>query len=67
VDRTLLTDLQKAIDDRARDRFTTGYTLALDGCYTCHQAAEKPYLRPRLPAQPEVQIIHFDPDAAKRE
>jgi hypothetical protein len=49
--RTLLTDFQRAIDDRERDRFTSAYTQALDGCYACHQAAEKPYLRP-LQARP---------------
>jgi hypothetical protein len=59
--RTLLTDLQRAIDDRERDRFTSAYTQALDGCYACHQAAEKPYLRPHIAAQSEVQIIRFDP------
>jgi hypothetical protein len=67
VDRTLLADLQKAIDDRERDRFTSAYTQALEGCYACHQAAEKPYLRPHILAQPEVQIIHFDPGVTRRE
>jgi hypothetical protein len=33
------------------------------GCYSCHQAAEKPYLRPRIPEQPEVRILTFDPNA----
>ncbi|MGH7463312.1 MAG: hypothetical protein ACREMA_20075 [Longimicrobiales bacterium] len=67
MDRTLLTDLQKAIDERERDRFTSAYTRVREGCYACHQAAEKPYLRPHIPAQPEVQIMHFDPDATRRE
>jgi Transcriptional regulator PadR-like family len=33
------------------------------GCYACHRASDKPYLRPRIPEAPEARIINFDPAA----
>src|SRR6266542_1859369 len=32
--------------------FTRAYRLTLEGCYSCHKASDKPYLRPRIPEQP---------------
>ena len=31
----------------------------LSGCYACHQASEKPFLRPRVPEAPEGRMIDF--------
>ena len=39
------------------------YTDALSGCYACHKASFKPYLRPQIPTAPEVRVINFDPKA----
>ena len=47
----------------AKDRFTRAYRLTLEGCYSCHKASDKPYLRPRIPEQPASRIINFDPAA----
>ena len=33
----------------------------------CHTAAEKPYLRPKIPEQPEARIIDLEPGPAGRE
>jgi len=63
LDRTVFTDLQKTIDGQDSRGFPEMYRRSLVGCYACHQAAEKPYLRPRIPEQPEVRILHFDPAA----
>ena len=32
-------------------------------CYSCHKAADKPYLRPRVPTEPASRIMNFDPKA----
>lgn len=61
VDRSLLADLQKTIDARDPAAFSKAYQDALTGCYACHQASEKPYLRPRVPDAPEGRMIDFTP------
>jgi hypothetical protein len=63
LDRTVLSDLQKAVESQDARGFPALYRRSLVGCYSCHQAAEKPYLRPRIPEQPEVRILTFDPNA----
>jgi hypothetical protein len=67
LDRTALADTQKAIDARDLEAFTKAYQQTLNGCYACHTAAEKPYLRPRIPERPEATIIDFEPGPAGRE
>ena len=61
VDNTLLSQVQKAIEAKDRMKFTNAYKQTLEGCYSCHKAAEKPYLRPQIPERPETTIINFDP------
>ena len=61
VDHGGLAEVGKAITARNSTAFETAYKQTLDGCYTCHKAAEKPYLRPRIPDVPEATIIDFDP------
>ena len=63
VDRTGLEDIAKAIADKDSERFTGAYRRTLEGCYSCHKASDKAYLRPRIPEQPESRIINFDPAA----
>jgi hypothetical protein len=63
VDRTGLGAVGKAITEQDSASFATGYRQTLEGCYTCHKAADKPYLRPRVPEMPEARIINFDPAA----
>ena len=63
VDRTGLADIGKAIAGKSSDGFIAGYRRTLEGCYSCHRASDKPYLRPRIPEQPESRIINFDPAA----
>ena len=35
----------------------------MTGCYSCHKASEKGYLRPRIPEHPATTMINFDPNA----
>ena len=63
VDSTGLAEIGKAIADKNGERFAGAYRRTLEGCYSCHRAADKPYLRPRIPEQPESRIINFDPSA----
>jgi hypothetical protein len=63
IDNTQFADLKKAIDAKQKEQFVQLYEQTLTACYACHQASEKPYLRPQKPAEPEVKIINFDPTA----
>jgi len=55
--------VQQAIDAKGTTRFADAYRFSLEGCYSCHKASEKPFLRPRVPTQSETQIVNFDPSA----
>jgi len=63
VDTSLLSEVGKAIDGKDREKFALSYRQSLEGCYACHKASEKPYLRPQIPERPAVPIINFNPDA----
>jgi hypothetical protein len=63
VDTSLLSEVGKAIDGKDLEKFTAAYRQSLEGCYSCHKASEKPYLRPQIPESPAAPIINFNPDA----
>jgi len=63
VDTGLLAEVGKAIDASDHERFVTSYRQALEGCYSCHKSAGKPYLRPQVPIAPAAPILNFDPEA----
>ncbi len=58
-----LTELKQAIDGKDEVKFEVVYRESLTSCYSCHKAVDKPYLRPRIPAEPPARIINFDPKA----
>jgi hypothetical protein len=58
-----LKQVEEAIKSRNDDRFVAAYKFSLENCYACHKASDKPYLHPKIPAAPAVQIINFDPNA----
>jgi len=58
-----LKQLQASIQAKDSSAFDSAYRSTLESCYACHKAADKPYLRPRIPADPESKIINFDPTA----
>jgi hypothetical protein len=61
LDRSLLPILQKTVEARDPGAFSKAYQDMLTGCYACHQASEKPYLRRRVPEAPEGRMIDFVP------
>ena len=58
-----LTELKQAVDRKDRSGFEAVYKVSLTVCYSCHKAADKPYLRPQIPAEPASRIMNFDPAA----
>ncbi|HKI18972.1 MAG TPA: hypothetical protein VKA15_13885 [Isosphaeraceae bacterium] len=58
-----LNQLKQAIDRKNRSGFETVYKDSLTVCYSCHKAADKPYLRPQIPSQPASRVMNFDPKA----
>ena len=67
VDNTMLSEIQKAIEKQDVQKFGDTYKQSIEGCYSCHKASEKPYLRPQIPEQPEARIINFDPETKSPE
>lgn len=53
----------EAIQNQDLVKFQTTYRALLEGCYACHRAADKPFLRPRMPVPPAQSIINVDPKA----
>lgn len=58
-----LAQLKRTIDGKDEPAFEKVYRESLTMCYSCHKATDKPYLRPRVPAEPASPIINFDPRA----
>jgi hypothetical protein len=57
------TDLKNAIAAEDDAAFERAYRFALENCYACHKASDKPFIRPQMPEEPETPIINFDPGA----
>jgi hypothetical protein len=56
--------VDEAIRKKDLRSFNLTYRNLLQGCYDCHKAAGKPFLRPRMPLPPFQSIITVDPKAA---
>ncbi|MEX2187452.1 MAG: hypothetical protein WD875_11680 [Pirellulales bacterium] len=63
VENSPLKQLQEAIVAKDTTAFDKAYRFMVESCYACHKAADKPYLRPRIPDAPEVHVIGFEPKA----
>jgi hypothetical protein len=59
MDRSLLPAVRKGIENQDVAAFSKAYTDTLGGCYVCHLASEKPYLRLRVPEASEGRTIDF--------
>ncbi len=55
--------VQDAIAAEDKPAFEKAYRYTLEICYSCHKSAEKPFIRPQVPEEPETPIINFDPQA----
>jgi hypothetical protein len=67
VDKSSLAEVGKAIADKDAVKFKAAYRQTLGGCYTCHAASERPYLRLQIPTAPSASNINFDPNPAATE
>jgi hypothetical protein len=63
VDNSFLAEVGKAIENKDAANFETAYIHTLEGCYACHKACEKPFLRLKIPSAASVSILGFDPNA----
>ena len=64
IDNSFLTEIDSAITNKDTAKFKAAYRQTLEGCYACHKACEKPFLRPQVPNAPSVSILNFDPNAS---
>jgi hypothetical protein len=62
VDYSMLSEVGKSITNKDVAGFKVAYRQTLTGCYACHTACEKPYLRPQVPNAPAASILTFDPN-----
>ena len=63
IDNGSLTQLKLAIAAKDSKQFDDSYKHLLEDCYSCHKAANRPYLRPKIPTAAAQTIINTDPDA----
>jgi hypothetical protein len=61
IEQTTLKEVQDSVRAQDSKRFSTAYKEMLAGCYSCHVAAEKPYLRLHVPERPAETMVEFDP------
>lgn len=61
IDISAFAAVQLAIEDQNSDEFVAAYKGALDACYSCHVASERPYLHPTIPTAPPTTLIDFTP------
>ena len=56
-----LASIKASIDKRDEGGFETAYKQMLAQCTACHEAAEKPFLRPQVPSAPPSALIDMKP------
>lgn len=61
IEQSTLKELTESVRAKDKPRFETAYKQQLASCYACHVAAEKPYLKLRLPERPAETMLQFDP------
>jgi hypothetical protein len=61
-----LTDLKNAIDKKDPRAFKIAYRGMMGQCYGCHVAAEKPYLKLRIPEAPATRMIDLGTTGAAK-
>jgi hypothetical protein len=54
--------VKQEVERKDLPRFQAAYRTMLEGCYACHKASEKSFLRPKVPTS-MADIINFDPAA----
>jgi hypothetical protein len=61
IEQSGLTELRAALDKHDGKAFKAAYEHTLNECYSCHLAAEKPFLRPGIPTAPATHVIQMHP------
>ncbi|OHE78344.1 MAG: hypothetical protein A3G75_02290 [Verrucomicrobia bacterium RIFCSPLOWO2_12_FULL_64_8] len=61
IEQSTLKELTESVQAKDQSRFVTAYKQQLASCYACHIAAEKAYLRLRIPDHPAETMVQFDP------
>jgi len=56
-----LASIKAALDKRDEGGFEAAYKQMLVQCTACHEAAEKPFLRPQVPSAPPSPLIDMRP------
>jgi hypothetical protein len=56
-----LKNLADSIQSKDEPKFEASYKQMLNGCFSCHVASGKPFLRPVVPQSPPQTIISFAP------
>lgn len=62
IEQSPFMQVGKTIKEKDLKNFEITYRYMLGGCYSCHKASDKPYLRPQVPERPATTIINFDPN-----
>ena len=60
IDTSAFKAMTDAIQAQDSTAFIAAYRESLAGCYGCHKASGKPYLRPQIPTAPVQTIINVD-------
>ncbi len=63
IEMTPSMQMGEVIKKKEGGKFEATYRSVAEGCYLCHKAADKPYLRPQIPERPATSIVNFDPNA----
>ncbi len=61
IEASVLNDLRAAVNNKDGAAFGAAYRGMIGACHGYHIAAEKPYLRPRIPEAPASRMIDFTP------
>jgi glucose/arabinose dehydrogenase len=59
ITNTILPEVEKAIQAKDSAAFKNAYRQTITGCYACHVASEKPFLRVQIPDAPGASVINF--------
>ena len=59
VTNTFLKATANAIENKDLAGFRSAYRQTMAGCYACHTACDKPFLRLQIPAAPGAPILNF--------
>ena len=63
ITESSIPEMGKALTAKDHKAFETAYRHAMGECYACHEAAERPFLKPHIPEAPEARVIAMDPNA----